>query len=1018
MIKKNTRMFSIMLSALLIFSLLPLSAPDSSISAESNDEWKELQVENGDFENPPEAETDLPSWDYWTGGYKEGMAISEEIVYEGKQSLAVDNSGVVGLFSQAIDVTEGDAYRLTAQLYVEELEGNPGIWLRWLNDEGEIIQNSAKYFEDLTQGEWQEVAVQADAPPGATGVKVFIYQSSTSFMKGYYDSIQLWEDSSGISLDLPFDYGDPINHGPGALAAKTQGAAIGDGELYYATNGSPATFYAADSETGEMIFSEELPGSDVVWGMTVGSDGNVYFAGTYDGILYRYLVDEQRLEQVGKNPSDNWVWELEPTEDGKIYGATYPNAKVFEYDIETDTLTDLGSFHEEQLYARGLGVTEENLYVGIGTVASLVKMNRETGERSEIELPITGSNSSVSNIWEYDNNLFVAYGTSMLTLDATTGEVLNQMNWEDKNTFDGQISSPSPYDESIIYYIDKQSRELWTYDMDTHETAPVEPSIELPASPSKTMKWIKNENGEDVLAIVHQQIEYSVYNPQTNTIDISYPEVELQGLNIQSLEMGEDNNVYMGGYQGSFGVFDTSKEEYILNERDPHQIEGIGFLNGDVYLGTYGGAYIYKYDPELPYEYDGGGENNNPEMVYDIGVQQSRPFTFESGDDKLFVGTIPDYGQLGGALTIYDSKTDEWSSIRNIIENQSIIGLAYQDGTIFGGSSIGGGLGIDPTETEAKMFALDTASEEYEVFDLNVDGLKTPEMIGELSIGPDGNLWGVAWGMDDAGIANTVVFAMDPETREVIKSTEMYSGVHRASQWRPFFMRWDDQGLLYTTAARKLTVIDPETMASKQIIGDTVHLMDIDKEGNIYYASGENLYKLPVPLENAAITPENTTMLQGEESDLNLEVTLANGKTADSAGASIEWVNTNPDTAAIEDGILSAKNAGSTDIHAVVSYNGEEITTNSITITVEVSTASLSQQINELNEAGEIENSLAKQLTNRLRQAEHHYQKGQTKQAIKKLQDFRKHLAKSDAAEEIKTMLENNVDSIEESFSR
>ncbi|QGS69538.1 hypothetical protein CV093_18485 [Oceanobacillus sp. 143] len=187
-------------------------------------------------------------------------------------------------------------------------------------------------------------------------------------------------------------------------------------------------------------------------GMTIGSDGNVYFSGTYNGILYRYLVDEKRLEQVGKNPSDNWVWQLDATEDGKIYGATYPNAKVFEFDIETDTFTDLGTFFEDQLYARGIGVTEENLYVGIGTTAHLIKMNRETGERTEIPLPITGESTSVSNIWEYGNNLFVAYGTSLLTIDATTGEVLNTMNWEDEHTFDGLISSPSPYDEILYIY--------------------------------------------------------------------------------------------------------------------------------------------------------------------------------------------------------------------------------------------------------------------------------------------------------------------------------------------------------------------------------------------------------------------------------------------------------------------------------------------------------------------------------------------------------------------------------------
>lgn len=648
--------------------------------------------------------------------------------------------------------------------------------------------------------------------------------------------------------DLPIEVGEKENLGPAALAAKAQGVAIGENEVYYAINGNPARFYAADAKTGEVIYTESLPGSDVVWGMTVGADGNVYFAGTNDGILYRYNVVEETLDKVGKNPSDKWVWQLKSTDDGKIYGATYPRAKVFEYDIETETFVDLGTFKEGQQYARGIGVTDKNLYVGIGTIASLHKMDRETKEVTEIELPITGEETSVSNVWEMGDNLFVAYGTSLLTIDVNTGEVLKEMNWEDLHTFDGLISSRSPHDNNLIYYRDKQSGELWTYHLETHDIQAVEPRIQLPASAVKSFEWIKDDNGTEVLAILHHQLEYSIYNPITKSLTVSYPEAEMQGLTIQSLEIGPDNNVYMGGYQGSFGVFDIDKEEYILRERDPHQIEGMGFLNGDVYLGTYGGSRIYKYDPEQDFEYNNGVPWDNPEMVYQIKDDQSRPFTFEAGENKLFIGTIPDYGKLGGSLTIYDAQTDEWTSTRNVIENQSIIGLAYHDGILYGGSSTAGGLGVAASEERAKMFAYDLSTEEYSIFDLDVKGLKAPKMIGELSIGPDNNLWGVAYGINDNGENNSVVFAMDPETKEILKSTELYTGVAGGSSWRPFYLRWDDSGYLYTTAGRYLTVIDPDTMASKQLIEEKVDLMDLDANGDIYYASGANLHKLSTNL--------------------------------------------------------------------------------------------------------------------------------------------------------------------------
>lgn len=1014
--KETLKLFSIVLLAtILVFSTLPFYQ-ESNVAAAAN-EWKELNVENGDFETIPASDTDLPSWVYWTGGFKTGMSISDEVVKTGTQSLAVNNNGVVGLFSQAIDIKAGNQYKLNAQVYVEELTGKPGIWLRWIDENGTIIDNYAQYFDIQELNKWQAVEIEATAPAGATEVKIFIYQATTSNMKGYYDDVKLFEKESNI-LDFPIEYGKPINHGPAALAAKSQGVAIGDGELYYATNGSPATFYAADAETGEKIFSEALPGSDVVWAMVVGPDGNVYFAGTYNGILYRYVVKEKRLEQLGKNPSDNWVWQLEASHDGKIYGATYPNAKVFEYDIESAQFKDLGTFYEGQQYARGLGITEESLYVGTGTTAYLMKMDLASGERTEIQLPITGVSTSISNIWEYGNNIFVAYGTSLVTIDKTTGEEKNTMDWQDEHTFDGLISSPSPYDENILYYINKNTQQLWTYDMTTHETAKVEPTVQLPATPAKAMRWIKDNSGKDVLAILHHQIEYSIYDPTTNSVKVSYPEVDMQGLLMQSLEIGEDQKIYMGGYQGSFGVFDTSIDQYILQERDPHQIEGIGFLNGDVYLGTYGGAKIYKYDPNQPFTFSGGKSGENPVLVQDIDGDQSRPFTFTSGDNKLFVGTISDYGRLGGALTIYDAKTNKWNTIRNIIKNQSIIGLAYHDGKVFGGSTISGGLGIDPTEPKAKMFEYDVATGNHEAFDLHVDGLEKPEMIGELSAGPDGNIWGVAWGLDEAGSFNTVIFAMNPDNREIVKRTQLYKGVNRGSQWRPFFIRWDNLGYLYTTAGRTLTVIDPETMKSKQLVTGNVNLMDVDKEGNIYYSADHNLYQLPVPLESGTLTVDSETLLQGSEQEIDLTVTLANGNKIDLAGAQIDWINSNTEAVSLEDGKIRGKNAGTTEIYATVSYNGEQVKTNTIVVTVEVTTETLAEQINELEKAESIPHSVAQQLTNRLAQAKQHYDKGKKEQAVKHLEDFRKHLDNSSIDRALKITLLNNVTAIEEAFKK
>ncbi|MDF2668518.1 MAG: hypothetical protein K0R67_824, partial [Paenibacillus sp.] len=234
----------------------------------------------------------------------------------------------------------------------------------------------------------------------------------------------------------PNEYEQARSLGEAALVAKTQGAAIGNGEIYLGAIGSPAVFYVLDALTGQVKFSEAMPGHDVIWAVTIGSDSNVYLSGTHTGILFRYRPLEQKLEQVGINPSNPWVWDLDASSDGYIYGSTYPESRIFVYDIHSSTFTDMGTVMEGQDYARGSGVTDRYLYAGIGTKAYLFRYDRATGDKLEIQLPITGKDYSISNVWSYGNRLFVAYGTSLLVLDETSYTVIHQLDWQSVNAFD------------------------------------------------------------------------------------------------------------------------------------------------------------------------------------------------------------------------------------------------------------------------------------------------------------------------------------------------------------------------------------------------------------------------------------------------------------------------------------------------------------------------------------------------------------------------------------------------------
>jgi hypothetical protein len=132
---------------------------------------------------------------------------------------------------------------------------------------------------------------------------------------------------------------------------------------------------------------------------------------------------------------------------------------------------------------------------------------------------------------------------------------------------------------------------------------------------------------------------------------------------------------------------------------------------GKLYLCYYGGAIMNLYDPAKPYWRFGAGADSNPFSFGGIGDGHLRPRAMIRGPDGLiYVGSEPPYGQLGGAIGVWDPEQNKTiENYRHVITNQSIVSLAWepQSGLIFGGSGNYGGGGTRSVEKEAKFFAFD-----------------------------------------------------------------------------------------------------------------------------------------------------------------------------------------------------------------------------------------------------------------------------------------------------------------------
>jgi hypothetical protein len=132
--------------------------------------------------------------------------------------------------------------------------------------------------------------------------------------------------------------------------------------------------------------------------------------------------------------------------------------------------------------------------------------------------------------------------------------------------------------------------------------------------------------------------------------------------------------------------------------------------HGILYICAYPGSFLSKWDPAKPWNY-GREPQHNPRGFGPLGPGHLRPRAMIHGpDEKIYIGSYPEYGRHGGSLGVWDPAQDRLiENYHPLIKNQAIVSLAFdpQTGLVFGGSSTAGGGGTNPIEPEAKFFAFD-----------------------------------------------------------------------------------------------------------------------------------------------------------------------------------------------------------------------------------------------------------------------------------------------------------------------
>jgi hypothetical protein len=618
-----------------------------------------------------------------------------------------------------------------------------------------------------------------------------------------------------------------VNLGPQVSSVSVQSGAFVDSDgkqrIYMALRGQPGHLVGCDLADSRCILNAALPGAGGAWKVLLSSDGLIYAAGD-NGHVYRHKPGESTVDDLGLAlPGENFVWDLAAGPDGEIFGATYPGGRLFRYDSKNGfSGIGNGSLVAGENYARTAvyDAKRHRIYVGVGTIhAHLIEVDPATGNKTELLADETAGQTMVYSLVLVPDEkggdrllVWLSPSNEMLVYNLKTRKVERQ-----QNTRSLKVAGKSPTSQEV-YYSDGTS--LMSFDLDRPKE---NPRIIGPCSGANGMEWM----GSDQLCVMNSHGQLVHYFVNTDKLKETVLAVPPQPIPIQSIALGPDGKMWMGGFlAGGTAGFDPVTGKCVLYH-GLDQTERIGVLRNDLYFGVYPYGRLYRFNPSKPWS------AQNPRKVGEA-EGQSRPMAVLGVPEvgKVFVGMVPEYGQLGGHFCDYDPATDAMHDFGEIVPKQSIISLVYADGIVFGGTSIAGGMGVQSVAKEAKLFGWDPTKDQ-KIFEI------TP-VPGALSLtclinGLDGNIWGIADG---------TLFIFDPRTKQIVGRHELMNVDYGTyGVYRDGFLVIDRLGRVYGTLGGKLIQIDPATWLMTVIRDEDVALLAMDRDGRLYFRDTVNLWQ-------------------------------------------------------------------------------------------------------------------------------------------------------------------------------
>lgn len=602
---------------------------------------------------------------------------------------------------------------------------------------------------------------------------------------------------------------------------------------YLFSDGEPVSFNMVDLRTGELLDSHRLAPYSVASSITVADDGVVYFSvrSPNDGSLWRYDPEPRELSHMATGIAGEQMLRTLDTHEQTLYGTTYPNANLFAVDLQSEEITEYGRIAPEGDYAWGLDADDDGVWVGAGTPAQLRLVDPAEGSVTAVDLPepVAASGEFIQRVEKYDDLRIVSHRA----VDGMTAHLHDGTTWVDSLDIRGMWHYTADAEDGAFYYLDGQNT-VWAYDVNERSATQIDVHDSAIADElgSTSQVFLTNLGTEEfpghTLVGVRADGYIWRFNLQTAHADVILAQAQGAPVTTMSIATGGDGQVYIGAYlsPGVLATVDpTTNTMQQLN--GPEQADSITAHGDLTVFGTYPNAEFFATDHTEPWDW-----GTNPAHVLTLGRSESgqdRPRHMISAGDVVAIGTIPNYGELGGALTLLDPVTGEFETHRDVVPDQSVTDLAYADGVVYAGTSIHGGLDSTPTATTAELFA-------WSITDGLIASTPAPgaEVIHSLEFDQDGRLWAMA----DTG----ELLEYDLTNHEF--DTVIDSGIRHTNIWgsSSSLDLNEADGMLYGAAGNRLFRFDSGQEQVDVLVSSGVRRSTV-ADGDVFFTDETNVYR-------------------------------------------------------------------------------------------------------------------------------------------------------------------------------